>query len=249
MSEPLANGALFGIAQLKGYWKIDETSGTSVADSSGNSRTGTASRADILNQEAQSPQFGKCGLFVSANADVISIASHADFNFNSSFSIVARFKKTADTHQCIVSKGRTGGYQWGVYAGSSAVTCTLWTQSGAVFMGVSKAGDYTDGNWHTVVATYDGTTLRVYVDLDTVATSTSKSGTWYTSGAANVCIGNRDDGVGAFDGYIDDVALYNGKVISATEVEQIYYGDWWTATTNYLTNYRGRKRTPGAVSV
>ena len=246
-SEPIANGALASDAALKGYWKIDETSGTNVDDASSAGHDGTASRTNILNNTAQDTQFGKCGLFVGASSDKITIANHADFNVSGNFSFSLWVKFTSTSEMQIFTKGAASAYSWGLVCYLGKITINLWQQGGGQFMTIESAAAYNDDLWHNVAISYDGTTLKLYVD-NTLASSTTKTSTWY-NGTAAVIIGGRADGSGYYSGYIDEVAFFNNKVLSATDVSNIVSGNWWTATTNYLTNYRPRKRTPGAVSV
>lgn len=98
--------------------------------------------------------------------------------------------------------------------------------------------------WNHFVMTYDGTNVRGYLNGALVAgpTAASGNGTGSVTDIFNV-VGDPTNAV-----QFDDVAFFN-RVLTAAEVLSLYQGDGWTASTNYLTNYRPRKRTPGAVSV
>ncbi len=101
--------------------------------------------------------------------------------------------------------------------------------------------------WNHIVYTYDGTNVRGYLNGVLVAGPTAASGngsgvlpdSFQIVGAANAVAGDVSK---------DDVAFFN-RALTAGEVLSLYQGDGWTASTNTLTNYRPRKRTPGVVSV
>jgi len=78
------------------------------------------------------------------------------------------------------------------------------------------------GVWQHYVGTYDGSTIRVYVDGSEIA-STSYSATVQTNDAA-ISLGARANFAGAeayYSGDMDDARFYN-KGLSATEVSNLY---------------------------
>ena len=68
------------------------------------------------------------------------------------------------------------------------------------------ATDYTDGNWHHIAATYDGSSMKLYVDGNKIG-SRSKTGTVSKSGHVH-SIG-RMWGKEYFNGAIDEVRFWN----------------------------------------
>ena len=112
-------------------------------------------------------------------------------------------------------------------------------QTGDLFnTGLERAADgadfelhstpYTPNSWRHVVGTYDGAFLRIYVDGDLEGMSYIGSVVAYT-GPAALRIGNIQhsshiygpEHVGAFDGVIDDVRIYD-RALSGTEVADLY---------------------------
>lgn len=84
-----------------------------------------------------------------------------------------------------------------------------------------------DGQWHHVAATYDGRTLRSYVDGVEKSRPAKRPGPLKKSGW-DLCIGNSlvDYGTGeflAFDGLIDEVRIYN-RALSGTEIKALATG-------------------------
>lgn len=84
---------------------------------------------------------------------------------------------------------------------------------------VVKSG-LTDGNWHHVAATFNGTTRSIYVDGTLVGSDTP--GSDHSATAVDFRIG-YSKGPGFFSGLIDDVRVYN-TALSQTQIQNIYNG-------------------------
>lgn len=93
----------------------------------------------------------------------------------------------------------------------------------------ASGGSFTPGLWYYVVGTYDGETLRLYVNGVEVASNPSPSGPIFT-GVGDLCIGAHNNQnnciettVGHFNGLIDEVRIYN-RALSALEISYLYTG-------------------------
>lgn len=115
-------------------------------------------------------------------------------------------------------------------AGKSSVPYALSTVGGGQFLIMNSGTSYTadssvavnDGKWHHLVATYDGTTMRIYVDGVQTGSSTDFSGN-LPSVAGDLHIGADYESTPGnfFNGSLDDVRVYD-RVLSATEIKQLY---------------------------
>jgi hypothetical protein len=79
-----------------------------------------------------------------------------------------------------------------------------------------------DGNWHHVAGTYDGTTIKIYVDGVLQGATTYTAGVGYVPGDP-LFIGKRQ-GVGNtshFNGLIDEVEIFN-RALSASDIQAIF---------------------------
>ena len=88
--------------------------------------------------------------------------------------------------------------------------------------GVGKTvdgGSYSSDTWYHVVVTFDGSSLKIYVDAD-LKDTLSASGS-IDNDDVSLEIGRKGNNAFHFDGQIGQTAIYN-KALSATEVGAIY---------------------------
>jgi hypothetical protein len=204
---------------LVGWWKLDETSGTTAADSSGNGNTGT------VNGPATwvAGQLGG-GLQLSGTNNYVECGNGASLNMRAQVTLSAWIKPTTagnGQHQHYVTKGdtcyalkhNTGNYmEFNVYDGA------WYTASGPAV----NAATF-NNVWHHVAGTYDGTTLKIYVDgvlQPTTATHVGQIGASSTS----VTLGRDNTNNGRyFTGIIDDARIYN-RALSDVEILKVMAG-------------------------
>jgi predicted GH43/DUF377 family glycosyl hydrolase len=147
----------------------------------------------------------------------------------SKFSVAAWFKtsKNYASDAYIVNKGGSGSeskgknMNYGIWMTSSEkIRAGFETSSGSDRVATSPTS-YNDGNWHYAVATYSGSTLRLYIDGNQVASMTTsaspdKAGTQPLRVGANSLSLN-----GFFTGNVDEVRVWN-RVLSASEISSQY---------------------------
>ncbi|MFC1742201.1 DUF2341 domain-containing protein, partial [Nanoarchaeota archaeon] len=88
---------------------------------------------------------------------------------------------------------------------------------------VNYTGDVNDGSWHHMAATYDGSTMSLYIDGVLDASNTGLSGSLPVK-EGPVWIGRHHDpnnSTGYFDGTVDEVMIFN-RSISAAQVRALY---------------------------
>lgn len=208
---------------LLGYWPLDEGSGTSTADRSGNGHTGTITDAEWVTGKAK-------------NA--------LDFNGSSAKVNVGSLSYGTQTHPWTIAAWINLPDLNGIF------TSVLWNGGDAVFgdaavglfLSYGKLRPYSGkygaseryctansaiatGQWVHVVGTYTGTfassSFTVYVNGSAVADTDGQSGDGSTNG------GNDDSWDIGFaltywaDCLLDDVAIWN-RVLSPAEIAEIY---------------------------
>lgn len=215
---------------LVGYWTLDEASGTTAIDSSGNTLTGEVNGADV-----DVGKFGN-GRKFDGIQDEINLHSPSILNFGSgNFTYAAWIKTTANgeswKNRRILSQDSD--------AENHRTINTNETSSKAEFTCRDNDGDLiratgnksiNDDQWHLIVGLRDGANGYLYVDgvLDASARNDS----------TNSCDGNTMTMIGArnysirplrFNGFIDEVRIYN-RALSVSEIQQLFLGTYLTPT-------------------
>ncbi len=205
---------------LVAHWRLNETSGTSAADSSGFNRTGTVTGTATWTSAVRNNGFSFNGSTRIQATGLL--GSHANLTVAAWANLT-----TADTSGAeIVSLGdhfcirldESGWARAYMYNGSS------WLSVG-VFQTFAGTG------WHHFAAVFDdgNNTFKLYIDGALAASTTNTSSISYAGLGANTVIGRQgNSGTNHdFTGIIDDVRVYN-YVLSDTEIATLYgfVGHW-----------------------
>ncbi len=204
------------------YWELNESSGTSFADSEAALHTGTCTNCP-------SPTTGEVSGGQSFNGvnDTITIPAHTAFNWGASgsFSVELWMQGScAGSNETFIGRGTPAGGHWFIGCSPSTNGARFSLRDGT---GSNITLDSTkiinDGNWHHIAATYDGTSgvSALHVDgSDTISTTHSFSGS-FTPTSANITVGQINN-TNYFNGKLDEIAIHN-VVVPATELNTHYY--------------------------
>src|SRR5207342_3335138 len=199
---------------LVAAYSFDAGSGTTAADSSGNGNTGTLSNATWAG--ASAGKYGNALSFNGANARV-NVNDSSSLDLTSGMTLEGWVKPTVVTsYRTLVVKERPGDLAYGLYANVAAnrPEAQVSTSGQRILAGTSAIPAAT---WTHLAATYDGATLRIYVN-GTQVSSLAATGTISTSTGALRIGGNSVWGE-YFSGLIDEVRVYN-RALSAAEIGQ-----------------------------
>ena len=206
---------------LVGYWMLDETSGTTATDSSGNGNNGTMSGG--LDPATASLQgIVQNALSFAGGVGQIDVANESNFDFTTSFSVALwmRVDGFSSQYETLFSKGGM------ISLGRDNYTSNM------VFHVVGTANStwslypIDDGVWHHVVAVYDAdaTDGIIYIDGVEEARETAATGTPSTDNNPLVIGRHATIDFRNFSGDLDEVRVYN-RALSAQEIGQLYsYG-------------------------
>ncbi len=209
-NEVLADGPI-------GYWRLGEAPGTvSAADASGNANSGTYSGGITLGQ----PGFhggdtaalfdGATGRIVVPNSDVLNPA-------NIAMEAKVRWDGPNDLQQRILEKSSFAELaQYGLsILPDGHVQVEIRTSAATTSVNVKSIGVAAQGAETHIVATYDGATIRIFLNgvLDPSETAapgsiSPKPPDPTNPTASGVGIGNQIERERPFKGLIDEVALY-----------------------------------------
>ncbi len=233
-------GVLSGLTQQNASWKLDESAGaTSFADASGNGHTATCSGATC-------PTAGEGGrngsaLHFDGSDDYLSVANQANLNptnltvaawINADTwaaqrwigTIVGKDDWASGSHGYVLRTGENGRLSFAIAIASG------WQEA-------LSAPLMAAGTWYHVVGTYDGNTLKIYINgIEKGALNAPGS---VVSSSYPLNIGRAPyDTTRRFDGLIDDVRLFN-RALSTDEIWGLYTegsGNWVTVENNILSD-------------
>jgi type II secretory pathway pseudopilin PulG len=214
-----------------GCWKLDETSGTTAKDSSGNGNDGTLVNMSspgcwVAGQINNALSFNGINNYVDLGAD-----SSLNFGDSKPFTITA-WIKTKDDYGLIISLrnskddgsdidfavGNDGGDD---YPGKAMIL--VRQDGGGDWASVASINEVNDGQWHHVAAVRTGNTVELFVDGNSQGTgSGEEAGGAITTNVraigAEIYWGVSSDY--ALAGTIDDVRIYN-RALSKDEIAQL----------------------------
>jgi hypothetical protein len=213
------NAELGGSGELKLHLKMEGD----ALDSSGQGNDGTVTGASLTN--------GKYGLGYNFDGtdDYIEIGNNSNLN-SGSYTLSSWIKTTSDSTQRILQLNRR--------AGATKITnrislsggfAELFWHNGTTFNEITSSTVVTDGNWHLVTSTHNGTSFKIYVD----GTLESEKVDILNSAFYDVFIGSVNGSSTFFDGVVDDVRIYN-RSLTASEVRELYNE---SLVSNYLNFY------------
>jgi glucose/arabinose dehydrogenase/PKD repeat protein len=203
---------------LAGY-AFDEGTGTTAADASGHSLTGT-----LTNGATWMPAHFGQGVRLDGNDDYVNLNNPSSLQFTGSMTISSWIYSSAfpGDDAAIVSKRTSNGYQLDttIDTGPRVVSFKLTNSSGGDMFRYG-ATTLQVNTWYFVTGVYDAASqsLNVYVNgqLDNgplVGTITSTQ----QNSAGNVLVGQRSGGGFNFVGGIDNVRLY-GRALTPSEIQ------------------------------
>lgn len=218
-------------------WLLNETSGTTAADATGNGNTGTY--FGNYTQSAAGPLFQQYATTFAGGANAAAGGVDSGTIAVTTMSAECWFKTASGYANGggIMSYGETVLNVYMVNNGS--VTFGIYTTASA-FVDCTSAGAYNDGKWHYCVATYSSTTtnMLLYIDNVQVASTTNANGIssggqnskWYAAYGYNTSLWPGTTSSQDIAGTVADFAVYP---VALTAVQ---IGNHWNA------GGRGRSR-------
>jgi hypothetical protein len=222
---------------LVSQWNFNETSGTAANnDAEGTSCGGTPANCDgtltgFSNTTGQdvaagsgwtsdNRRWGAGGLMFNGSSDYVSITDNSALAPSSQMSIETWFKydPSSINGRAILNRrtsGNVGGYTLELSA-NNGITFYIYTSAWqSVYTGDNSLNP---GQWYHVTGTYDGSSLKIYVNGRLIQETTGVTGSINNPVAPSVWIGrNIATTTIYFDGNIDSTRIYS-NALSATEI-------------------------------
>jgi hypothetical protein len=210
------------------WYKFDDTSGTTAADSSGYGNNGTINGGN--NTTFTAGQYGNAITFGGANTDATYVTLPSSLVDNMTTMTFTAWVKTSNTSEY------TSLFTAGPTTSSSATKYmmfqphgtrfTITANGGSAEQNITPGGDLTANTWKHIAVTLSGSTGKLYIDGVLVAQNTNM--TFKPSDLAPTTSGNFiGKSAWAQDKYlkgqVDDFRIYN-RALSASEVTNVMNG-------------------------
>jgi hypothetical protein len=215
-------------ASMVGFWNLNEGSGTTASDFSANNNDGTLAGNGGKLPLWVAGHTGNTGDYALSfndsnwNRNVWvkvndSASLHIGSADNKSFTIALWVYDIGSYYAYPLYDGTTGTRNWFFQSGADTGNdAYFWSDTKTGFRTTFGAA-YGLDDWHHLAVTYDGTTVRSYIDG--VAKGTKSTTTSFTNWYA-LYIGNKAESTGQWDpfgGCIDDVVIFN-SVENVTDI-------------------------------
>lgn len=230
-----------------GWWKLDDCTGTTAYDSSGNGNNatltyggGTYTQAGTCTSGTASDAWygGATGKFnaslaMDTTTDTINIGNIAAYSFERTdpFSTSVWIKTSTAASMTLISKQDSSApYSgWNVQTSASGfIYFQLVNTYSSNTLEVLTASDtgYSNGSWHHIVATYDGSStpggVHIYVDgVDKALSTAVNTLSATTVNSISVYLGSRNGTAQKYDGQLDDARIYN-YALTSSQVQKLY---------------------------
>jgi hypothetical protein len=196
-----------------GYWRLNETTGTTAVKTAGAANNGTYSNV-TLGVAGLLAGAGNTAVSFSGTNSRVQIANNSAIRPTAAVTLEAWIKPTAlpaaGAFNSIVSKAESYSLQFN----GPRLEFTI-IQSGARRRLQAPVGAIAAGGTYHVVGVYDGTTQRLYINGVQVAQAALTGAITANNNA--LYIGSWDGSKEFFRGTIDEVAVY-AKALTATQV-------------------------------
>ncbi|MGE5293398.1 MAG: LamG-like jellyroll fold domain-containing protein [Solirubrobacterales bacterium] len=208
-------------AELVGYWQLDEGTGTTAKDSSGNGNIGTFVGALqwVDGYDGGALKFNGVDTYVEIpDSDSLAATSQV------TVAAWTNWTDSGDAWLCILANGQQNGpwenYGLFVNRGSRFAYFTL-SLNDTHTPNQAPNNTVTPGEWQHISGTWDGSTVRIYVNGE-LKFEAAKTGT-LTSPRLPLRLGHRNGSPHFFSGMMDEVAVFN-NALSQAEIQEAMLG-------------------------
>ncbi len=214
-------------AGLIAHFKFDETSGNTAVDSSGNGNHGSLVGGILWTADGAID--GAIQFPVSNGIDRVT-AGNFDLT-GTGVTLAAWIRQEGDLNDTLLimksSGSNSANQSWGLTADDDG-NVNFLIKAGGVWFQLQLSNAIATNKWYHVAGTYDGATLRIYIN-GKLSTSAAHpvGGAVATQSGQTVSLGEATDGDKEFEGKLDDARIYD-SAISAVEIAKLFglIGHW-----------------------
>jgi hypothetical protein len=203
------------VSGLVGYWSFDDGTAT---DNSGSGNHGTKFGTIFISGGGPN---GKGCLSFDGVDDYITVPHSSSLYFQNTFSISVFVKPTSDNMEFVtkaVFPNPWTGFCLRYYT-SNKININVYN-TGGTNANVNFNINIIDGNWHHIVGTYDGSTVKLYIDKNQVA-SGQLSGNVGNSEPLRIGYDTPEWSGAFFNGLLDETRIYN-RTLTQDDINELY---------------------------
>lgn len=199
---------------LSGFWSFEDSSGTTITDSSLYGNNGT-----LVGDAALGIGYINQGLVLDGSGDYVKVPSSTQLEMSNALSIVGWFKRSSSGGASTPGVLEKSGEYRILALGSAGATSTwrfdIRAADDSGWESLTTSSALPTDSWQHIAATYDGTIMRIYVNGLLDGTRSTTAG--IKTGMGELSIGRRDS-LGTFSGSIDELLIYK-SVLSEEEIQ------------------------------
>lgn len=187
----------------------------------------------ICVQSGMYAQAGAALNFDGSNDDV-DVPHNALFNITNSITIEAWVNTSNGTTEQYITAKNNDSWFLAIDGGFGAPgKASFYLNNVAPIGWLYSTTTISDGNWHHIAGTYDGTVMKIYVD-GVLENQSIRSGT-ISTGSNAVEIGSRGGALN-WDGAIDEVRIWNGARTQC-QIQSFRHAEIPTSAVGLVANY------------
>jgi hypothetical protein len=205
------SGASSLLTGLVGFWQFDETAGNTALDADGNTYPGTSTNVTVNQNGRFGPGYlyGGAGYTTMGTSIGLRLQTH-------SISCWVRTTQ-ADYAGIVVNYIAYAGIPYGYHLTLQPNgTVEYQVQYNGAYNQIYSTTAVNDGNWHNIIATFNGTNTNIYIDGGSSEDTDATAGTIIYHSLNELHTGNRGQTDLPLIGRIDAVGLWS-KVLSSGE--------------------------------
>ena len=210
------------------YYKMDEGTGTTAIDSSGNGNNGTITSATYSNNVAQKSRpsvydFGTSLLLNAAGnkATLTAIPTGANYTLNAWFNA----SSLGSSYMAIFSESAANK---GLYFNATTKKVALYLPTGMI-----STQTYSLNQWYMVTAVVTGTTETLYVNGNPVVTGVAGS-------SMNLNTIGTDSAAEQFYGNLDEMSVYQSS-LSVSQIQQLFLNKGTIANASLASYWKANE--------
>lgn len=199
------------IYSVVGNWTLDQGTGGYANDTSGFNNNGTITGATWTSDNVSGT-----ALIFDGSGDYVTVPANDSLNATTGFTM-ATWVKLENTSKSagLITKTIGGTYNTAYQLYYDSGRFRSLVAKGGVPFGTQSDSDAVNNTWYYVVSTYDGTTLRLYVN-NVLQASTFAVPSPIDGGSGITYLGTLDTTTFNFQGKMDEIKIYN-YALNSTE--------------------------------